>query len=57
LLAQGMAASDAATLGVFLHGLAGDRLCDRYGDAGLLAGDLLSELPAARTSLLKESPC
>lgn len=57
LLAQGMAAGDAAALGVFLHGLAGDRLYDRYGDAGLLAGDLLGELPAARTSLLKETPC
>lgn len=57
LLAQGMTAADAAALGVFLHGLAGDRLYDRYGDAGLLAGDLLGELPAARTSLLKETPC
>ena len=57
LLAQGMAAGEAAALGVFLHGLAGDRLRDRYGDAGLLAGDLAGELPAARTSLLKENPC
>jgi NAD(P)H-hydrate epimerase len=57
LLAQGMQAAEAAALGVYLHGLAGDRLYDRFGDAGLLAGDLLRELPAARTSLLKEISC
>ncbi len=57
LLAQGMTAAAAAALGTFLHGLAGDCLRDRYGDAGLLAGDLLRELPAARTSLLKENSC
>jgi NAD(P)H-hydrate epimerase len=57
LLAQGMAAAAAAALGVYLHGLAGDRLRQRYGDAGLLAGDLLHDLPAARTSLCKEPSC
>jgi NAD(P)H-hydrate epimerase len=57
LLAQGMDAAAAAALGVYLHGRAGDRLRDRFGAAGLLAGDLLPELPAARTSLLKELPC
>jgi NAD(P)H-hydrate epimerase len=57
LLAQGMDAGAAAPLGVYLHGLAGDRLRPHYGDAGLLATDLLHELPAARQSLLKEKPC
>jgi len=57
LLAQGLPVCDAATLGVFLHGLAGDRLRGYYGEAGLLATDLLRELPAARTSLIKENPC
>jgi NAD(P)H-hydrate epimerase len=51
LLAQGMDPGAAATLGVFLHGLAGDRLRVRYGDAGMLATDLLREIPAARHSL------
>lgn len=51
LLAQGLPAGDAAILAVYLHGLAGDRLCARCGSAGLLAGDLLAELPAARQSL------
>ncbi len=51
LLAQGLAAPEAAPLGVFLHGLAGDRLADRLGDAGLLATDLLREIPASRNQL------
>jgi NAD(P)H-hydrate epimerase len=57
LLAQGLAAGAAAALGVYLHGLAGDRLQLQHGDAGLLATDLLRELPAARQSLTKEKPC
>lgn len=57
LLAQGMEPGAAATLGVYLHGLAGDRLRPCYGDAGMLATDLLHELPAARQSLIKEKPC
>lgn len=54
LLAQGMQATDAALLGVFLHGLAGDRLAARQGTAGLLASDLLRELPAARFALTQQ---
>ncbi len=54
LLAQGLKASDAAVLGVFLHGLAGDRLAGRLGDAGLLASDLLREIPAARHALIHQ---
>ena len=37
LLAQGLAPYDAARLGVYLHGLAGDAVRERIGDAGLLA--------------------
>ncbi|NOR50278.1 MAG: NAD(P)H-hydrate dehydratase [Desulfuromonadales bacterium] len=55
LLAQGLAAMDAATLGVYLHGLAADRLLATFGDAGLLATDVMYELPAARQALSKES--
>ena len=55
LLAQGLTALDAATLGVYLHGLSADRLLATFGDAGLLATDVMSELPAARQALSKES--
>jgi NAD(P)H-hydrate epimerase len=51
LLAQGLAPVDAAVLGVFWHGFAADRLRDRIGEAGLLAGELSCELPAARRAL------
>ena len=47
LLAQGVEPEDAAALGVYLHGLAGERVRADLGDAGMLAGDLLPELPRA----------
>jgi NAD(P)H-hydrate epimerase len=46
LLAQGLSSFDAACLGVYLHGKAGDRAARALG-AGLSAGDLLASLPAA----------
>ena len=51
LLAQGVPTWEAACLGVHLHGVAGDHLRDRLGDAGLLASDLLGELPRVRREL------
>jgi NAD(P)H-hydrate epimerase len=47
LLAQGLAPFDAARAGVYLHSRAGLRVASGLGDAGLLASDLLSELPRA----------
>ena len=47
LLAQGVEPGEAAALGVYLHGLAGQRVSADLGDAGMLAGDLLPELPRA----------
>jgi NAD(P)H-hydrate epimerase len=51
LLAQGLDASRAGALAAYLHGLAGDRIAARQGDSGLLAGDLLSEIPHATRAL------
>ena len=48
LLAQGMEPYAAACAAVYLHGLAGGRVRAHLGDAGLLAGDLLAELPIVR---------
>ncbi len=53
LLAQGLAPFDAAKLGVYLHGLAGDAVRERVGDAGLLAGDLPDALPIGRRRLAR----
>ena len=51
LLAQGLAPFEAARLGVYLHGLAGELVRERLGDAGLLAGDLPDALPVVRKRL------
>ena len=46
-LAQVHPPQDAAALGVFLHGLAGDMTAEKKGEASLIAGDLIEALPAA----------
>jgi NAD(P)H-hydrate epimerase len=51
LLAQGLTPYDAARLGVYLHGTAGDAVRERLGDAGMLAGDLPLEITLARKRL------
>jgi len=51
LLAQGLAPFEAASVGCFLHGAAGDRLAQCVGPAGALAGELAGELPGAAEAL------
>lgn len=46
-IAQGLEPFDAASLGVYIHGLAGGCLSKRIGDAGAKASDLLPFLPQA----------
>ena len=45
LIAQGSDPFTAAVTGVYVHGAAGRRIAARIGDSGLLAGDLLPEIP------------
>ena len=45
LLAQGLSIENGAALGVYLHGKAGEKVRDRIGEAGILASDLLKEIP------------
>ena len=52
LLAQGHSPEEAAILGVFLHGHAADRIAARRGPIGLLASDLIEELPPATMALV-----
>ncbi len=47
LLAQKLPAFEAAQLGVFIHGLAGDIARDQNGETGLIAGDIVDSLPDA----------
>ena len=51
LLSQRMTLEDAAALGVFLHGAAGEVVRQELGAAGMIAGDLLPALPRAMRDL------
>ena len=47
LLAQGYAADEAAKIGTFVHGLAGDFAPKKTGVISLMAGDIINNLPTA----------
>jgi ADP-dependent NAD(P)H-hydrate dehydratase / NAD(P)H-hydrate epimerase len=47
LLAQYYTSTDAAVIGVYLHGLAGDLAARDKGENSLIAGDIVDFLPAA----------
>ena len=51
LMAQKVSSANAATLGVYLHGLAGDISAEAIGVHGLIAGDVLRAIPQALISL------
>jgi NAD(P)H-hydrate epimerase len=55
LLAQGLAAWDAACLGVYAHGLAGDLLAARRGPEAIPAGELAATLAEAFGALREAS--
>jgi NAD(P)H-hydrate epimerase len=46
-LAQGIQPLEAALAAVYIHGTAGDRAANRIGEYGLMAGDIIRELPYA----------
>jgi NAD(P)H-hydrate epimerase len=47
LLAQKYSAEDAALIGVYLHGLAGDMAASEIGEYSLIAGDIINHLGKA----------
>jgi NAD(P)H-hydrate epimerase len=51
LLGQGNGAVHAAINGVFVHGYAGDVVRGKVGDMGMLASDILREIPSALKEL------
>ncbi len=53
LLAQGYAAEEAALLGIYLHGLAGDLAAAEQGEAAVVASDLIEYLGRAWQVLQK----
>jgi NAD(P)H-hydrate epimerase len=54
LLAQGLSAFDAAALGVYLHGAAGEMVKRELGDTGMVASDLLPALPKVINKLKQQ---
>jgi hydroxyethylthiazole kinase-like uncharacterized protein yjeF len=56
LLAQGLSLFDAAAAGVYIHGMAGEVVKERLGDAGMVASDLLPELPLVIKQLKEGLP-
>ncbi len=55
LLAQGCSALDAAALGVFVHGLAGDIAADAMTQRGMIASDVCDCIPDAWAVLESEA--
>lgn len=51
MIAQGRSAVDAAAAAAFVHGHAADRLTERLGRAGIVAGDVAREIPVASEEL------
>ena len=47
LLGRGYNSLEAAQLGVYLHGLAGDFAANQFGEESMIAGDIISNLPDA----------
>jgi NAD(P)H-hydrate epimerase len=55
LVARGLPAWTAATVGVYLHGHAGDLAAARFGQEAMVAGDLLELLPQAIQGVTAET--
>ena len=45
LIGQGVAPLEAAAAAAWLHGAAGDRAAEKWGEYGMLPGDMVDELP------------
>ncbi len=56
LLAQGVEPFEAAVTGVYVHAAGGARVASRLGDSGLLASDLLIEIPRVMNDLRRGGP-
>ena len=48
-ICQGVKPHESAILGVYLHGLCGDNIAKTKGKHGIIAGDLIEEIPYVMT--------
>lgn len=53
LLSQGLDMTEAAVAAVYIHGLSGDEAAKKRGEAGMMATDLLAEVPAILNSFIR----
>ncbi|HKQ59256.1 MAG TPA: NAD(P)H-hydrate dehydratase [Candidatus Eisenbacteria bacterium] len=53
LMAQGLLPWDAARLGAYAHGMAGDLVAGEKGQYGLVAGDVIESMPLALVTLAR----
>ena len=55
-LAQGYLPEQAATIGVYIHGLAGDLAVAETGEYGLMASDIANNLGVAIRHIMERKP-
>lgn len=55
LLCQGYSPLEASVAGIFIHGEAGDRVAAKKGEVGLIATDIIGELPYVFREMLSRS--
>jgi len=53
LFAQSGDVLGSSISGVYLHSYCGDKLYDKFGDSGTIAGDLIEQIPEAKCEILK----
>ena len=52
LVGQGLPYIDAAIAGVYIHGMAGDLAAEKFGENGMVAGDIARALADAIKSII-----
>ena len=55
LLGRGMECSEAAALGVYIHGLAGDHAAEIFGHNSMLASDIIESISSILGGISDES--
>ncbi len=54
LIAQGLSGENASCCGVYIHGMAGEKIGKHIGDRGLIATDIVEHIPNTLKTLINE---